>query len=36
MQKQAFLDELNKNAKDLGANFAKWKFNKDGFPTLDI
>lgn len=36
MQKQSFLDELNKNARNMGADFAKWKFGKDGCPSLDL
>ena len=36
MQKQAFLDELNTNAKAMGSNYSKWKFGKNGYPTLEF
>lgn len=35
MQQQSFLDELNQNAVKLGAEYSKWKFGSDGFPTLE-
>ena len=35
MKEQAFLDELNKNARLLGSGYSLWKFGKDGFPTLE-
>lgn len=36
MKQQAFLDELNKNAAALGSNYSRWKFGKNGYPTLEI
>lgn len=35
MKSQAFLDELNRNAKALGMSYSLWKFGKDGFPILE-
>lgn len=36
MKSQEFLDKLNKNAKDLGDGCCQWKFNREGFPILEI
>ncbi len=36
MKQQAFLGELNKNAKAMGSSYCQWKFGKDGYPTLEI
>ena len=35
MKSQAFLDELNRNARALGSEYSRWKFGKDGFPILE-
>ena len=36
MKQQAFLDELNKKAAALGSNYSRWKFGKNGYPTLEF
>ena len=36
MKQKAFLDELNKNAAAMGSNYSRWKFGKNGYPTLEF
>lgn len=35
MKEDSFIDELNANARKLGADYCKWKKGKDGMPVLE-